>query len=64
MQECAEEKGMQLSELPDHADLSQVAPSGTPYFHVELPSGEQLYMTAKKNFPLQFGRYLIFNSEL
>ncbi|CAB3387551.1 Hypothetical predicted protein [Cloeon dipterum] len=62
--ECAEEKGLQLSELPDHADLSQVAPAGTPYFHVELPNGEELYMTAKKNFPLQFGREAVVGPSL
>ncbi|XP_059486159.1 CWF19-like protein 1 [Neocloeon triangulifer] len=63
-QECAEEKGLHLTELPDHSDLSQVAPSGTPYFHVELPSGDQLYMTAKKNFPLQFGREALVGPSL
>ena len=37
--------------------LSQIAPPGTPYFYVELDTGEKLYYRIQKHFPLQFGRY-------
>lgn len=36
----------------------QIAPPGTPYFYVELDSGEKLFYRIQKHFPLQFGRYL------
>lgn len=35
---------------------AQIAPPGTPYFYVELDSGEKLYHRVHKHFPLQFGR--------
>lgn len=63
-QECAEEQGLELTELPEHADLSQVAPPGCPYFHVELPGGEQLFMKARRDFPLQFGREVLASQNL
>ncbi|XP_071454762.1 CWF19-like protein 1 [Hetaerina americana] len=55
-EECAQKQGIQLDELPVHAELEQIAPPGTPYFHVELPSGDKLFHRARRNFPLQFGR--------
>lgn len=58
LQENAEQDGLQLVELPHHTKLSQVAPPQTPYFYVELPSGDKLYHRVTNNFPLQFGRYL------
>lgn len=35
----------------------QIAPPGTPYFYVELDSGEKLFYRIQKHFPLQFGRW-------
>lgn len=35
---------------------AQIAPPGTPYFYVELDSGEKLFYRIQKHFPLQFGR--------
>lgn len=35
----------------------QIAPPGTPYFYVELDSGDKLFYRIQKHFPLQFGRW-------
>ncbi|XP_062860120.1 CWF19-like protein 1 isoform X2 [Trichomycterus rosablanca] len=53
----AQEQQMELMEIPEHTDLKQIAPPGTPYFYVELDTGEKLFYRIKKNFPLQFGRH-------
>ncbi|XP_030642353.1 CWF19-like protein 1 [Chanos chanos] len=55
----AQEQQMELMEIPEHTDLKQIAPPGTPYFYVELDSGEKLFYHIKKNFPLQFGREVL-----
>lgn len=55
-QDMAESNSIELDEIPKLSDISQIAPPGTPYFYVELPTGEKLYHRVKKNFPLQFGR--------
>ncbi|XP_007575217.1 CWF19-like protein 1 [Poecilia formosa] len=55
----AQEQNMELMEIPQHTDLKQIAPPGTPYFYVELDSGEKLYYRIQKNFPLQFGREVL-----
>lgn len=56
-QDAAQSNGFEIDEIPKHSDIAQVAPSGTPFFYAELPSGEKLYHRIRKNFPLQFGRY-------
>lgn len=53
-----------IEELPPYADLAQVAILGAPYFHAELPSGEQLFAKTKNNFPLQFGRDVLSSTSL
>lgn len=53
------EQKMELMELPEHTDLKQIAPPGTPYFYVELDSGEKLFYRIQKHFPLQFGREVL-----
>ncbi|XP_069681635.1 CWF19-like protein 1 [Periplaneta americana] len=63
-QESAEQDSLQLDELPAHSKLSQIAPPRTPYFYVELPSGEKLFHRVRKNFPLQFAREVLANEEL
>lgn len=63
-QENAEQDGLQLDELPRHTKLSQVVPPRTPYFYVELPSGDKLYHRVTNNFPLQFGREVLASEEL
>ncbi|XP_035379698.1 CWF19-like protein 1 [Electrophorus electricus] len=55
----AQEQQMELMEIPEHTDLKQIAPPGTPYFYVELDTGEKLFYRIKKNFPLQFGREVL-----
>lgn len=55
----AQEQQMELMEIPEHTDLKQIAPPGTPYFFVELDSGEKLYYRIQKHFPLQFGREVL-----
>ncbi|MEE6477310.1 hypothetical protein FKM82_011469 [Ascaphus truei] len=37
----------------------QIVQPGTPYFYVELDSGEKLFHRIKKSFPLQFGREVL-----
>ncbi|XP_041444008.1 CWF19-like protein 1 isoform X3 [Xenopus laevis] len=55
----AQEQGMELLEIPEHSDIKQIAQPGTPYFYVELDSGEKLFHRIKKHFPLQFGREVL-----
>ncbi|XP_045138727.1 CWF19-like protein 1 isoform X3 [Portunus trituberculatus] len=55
----AESCSIELDEIPKLSNISQIAPPGTPYFYVELPTGEKLYHRVKKNFPLQFGREVL-----
>ncbi|CAI5636579.1 unnamed protein product [Oreochromis niloticus] len=54
----AQEQQMEM-EIPEHTDLKQIAPPGTPYFYVELDSGEKLFYRIQKHFPLQFGREVL-----
>uniref|UniRef100_A0A672HVK9 CWF19-like protein 1 n=1 Tax=Salarias fasciatus TaxID=181472 RepID=A0A672HVK9_SALFA len=60
----AEEQQMELMEIPEHSDLKQIAPPGTPYFYVELDSGEKLFHRIRKHFPLQFGREVLASEAL
>ncbi|KAG7231767.1 hypothetical protein INR49_010405 [Caranx melampygus] len=55
---CAQEQQMELMEIPEHTELKQIAPPGTPYFYVELDTGEKLFYRIQKHFPLQFGSFL------
>ncbi|XP_068611395.1 CWF19-like protein 1 [Brachionichthys hirsutus] len=55
----AQEQQMELMEIPEHTDLKQIAPPGTPYFYVELDSGEKLFYRIQRHFPLQFGREVL-----
>ncbi|GBP64251.1 CWF19-like protein 1 [Eumeta japonica] len=55
---------IQLEVLPPYADIAQVALPGSPYFHAELPSGEQLFAKTKHTFPLQFGRDVLSSPPL
>ncbi|KAK2882949.1 CWF19-like protein 1 [Channa argus] len=60
----AQEQQFELMEIPEHTDLKQIAPPGTPYFYVELDSGEKLYYRIQKSFPLQFGREVLASEAL
>uniref|UniRef100_A0A665UFH8 CWF19-like protein 1 n=1 Tax=Echeneis naucrates TaxID=173247 RepID=A0A665UFH8_ECHNA len=60
----AQEQQMELMEIPQHTELKQIAPPGTPYFYVELDSGEKLFYRIQKHFPLQFGREVLASEAL
>lgn len=49
---------IEMEALPPYSDIAQVALPGAPYFHAELPSGDQIFAKTKQHFPLQFGRFL------
>ncbi|KFW73282.1 CWF19-like 1, partial [Pygoscelis adeliae] len=52
----AQEQQIELLEIPEHSDITQVAQPGTPYFYVELDTGEKLFHRIRGRFPLHFGR--------
>uniref|UniRef100_A0A8C8S7M0 CWF19-like protein 1 n=1 Tax=Pelusios castaneus TaxID=367368 RepID=A0A8C8S7M0_9SAUR len=54
-----QEQQIELLEIPEHSDIKQIAQPGTPYFYIELDTGEKLFHRIKKNFPLQFGREVL-----
>ncbi|XP_035468284.1 CWF19-like protein 1 isoform X1 [Scophthalmus maximus] len=60
----AQEQQIELMEIPQHTELKQIAPPGTPYFYVELDSGEKLFHRIRKHFPLQFGREVLASEAL
>ncbi|XP_048342142.1 LOW QUALITY PROTEIN: CWF19-like protein 1 [Sphaerodactylus townsendi] len=55
----AEEQQIELLEIPEHSALKQIVQPGTPYFYVELDTGEKLLHRIGKHFPLQFGREVL-----
>ena len=61
MSEC---NNFNITELPSHADLQQIAKPGVLYFYAELPSREKLYYRIKKDFPLQFGREVLASDRI
>uniref|UniRef100_A0A1B6E6F5 Cwf19-like C-terminal domain-containing protein n=2 Tax=Clastoptera arizonana TaxID=38151 RepID=A0A1B6E6F5_9HEMI len=63
-EDFAEAEGVNLDELPENTRLDQIAPPGTPYFYLELPSKEILYHRVRKNFPLQFAREVLASSSV
>ncbi|XP_063784574.1 CWF19-like protein 1 isoform X2 [Pseudophryne corroboree] len=60
----AQEQNIELLEIPQHTDIKQIVQPGTPYFYVELDTGEKLFHRIKKNFPLQFGREVLASEAL
>uniref|UniRef100_UPI00358E978E CWF19-like protein 1 isoform X1 n=1 Tax=Myxine glutinosa TaxID=7769 RepID=UPI00358E978E len=52
-------RGLDLQEIPESSDLSQVVPVGAPYFYVELDSGQKLLHRIRNKFPLHFGREVL-----
>ncbi|NXS63908.1 C19L1 protein, partial [Brachypteracias leptosomus] len=59
----AQEQQIELLEIPEHSDITQVAQPGTPYFYVELDTGEKLFHRIRGRFPLHFGRWVVLASE-
>lgn len=57
-------QGVQLDTLPPYSDICQIIAPGTPYFHTELPTGDQLFARTKHTFPLQFGRDVLSSSPI
>uniref|UniRef100_A0A669QNU1 CWF19-like protein 1 n=1 Tax=Phasianus colchicus TaxID=9054 RepID=A0A669QNU1_PHACC len=60
----AQEQQMELLEIPEHSDITQVVQPGTPYFYVELDTGEKLFHRIRGSFPLQFGRAVLASGAL
>ena len=56
---------IEIDEVPEHANLTQLAELGTPYFYVELLElKEKLYHRVRSGFPIQFGREVICSQDL
>ncbi|NWH77195.1 C19L1 protein, partial [Piaya cayana] len=60
----AQEQQIELLEIPEYSDITQVARPGTPYFYVELDTGEKLFHRIRGRFPLQFGRCVLSSEAL
>ncbi|XP_065605270.1 CWF19-like protein 1 isoform X1 [Cyrtonyx montezumae] len=60
----AQEQQIELLEIPEHSDITQVVRPGTPYFYVELDTGEKLFHRIRGSFPLQFGRAVLASDAL
>ncbi|XP_075010117.1 CWF19-like protein 1 isoform X3 [Calonectris borealis] len=60
----AQEQQIELLEIPEHSDITQVAQPGTPYFYVELDTGEKLFHRIRGRFPLHFGREVLASEAL
>ncbi|NXL67458.1 C19L1 protein, partial [Chordeiles acutipennis] len=60
----AQEQQIDLLEIPEHSDITQLAPPGTPYFYVELDTGEKLFHRIRGRFPLHFGRWVLASEAL
>jgi len=57
--DLAEVNSLEMTELHQDQDISQLVSATTPYFCVELPSGERLLHKVKGKMPLQFGREVL-----
>ena len=62
--ERGEEDNLEIVEMPEHANLSQMAPVGTPYFYAEASNNLRLFCKVQKGFPLQFGREVLASVNL
>ncbi|XP_047136802.1 CWF19-like protein 1 isoform X1 [Hydra vulgaris] len=56
--------GMDFIEIPKEKDLSEMVAVTTPYFLVELSTGERLLHKVKGRMPLQFGREALTSPSL
>lgn len=61
LQDEANANGFKLEELASESNISDIIETKTPYFSVELPSGDVLYtkINPSMNFPLNFGREVL-----
>jgi len=60
------EWGFPLKTLNDDDILDQIIPPNTPYFLVQISTGEKLYtkINSSTNFPLNFGREVLASKDL
>lgn len=60
------DRGFPLKTLNGDDPLDQVIPSNTPYFLVQISTGEKLYtkIEGSMNFPLNFGREVLASKDL
>lgn len=60
------DRGFPLKTLSDNDILDQVIPPNTPYFLVQISTGEKLYtkIDHSMNFPLNFGREVLASKDL
>ena len=56
LQDEAGINSIELEVLPPYSEIAQIALPGAPYFHAEMPSGDQIMAKTRQHFPLQFGR--------
>jgi len=63
-QKVAELKSVQLHDVSEQSDVSQLVNEGAPYFFAELPYGQKLLATQMRAFPLQFGREVLASADL
>ncbi|KAH9632610.1 hypothetical protein HF086_001853 [Spodoptera exigua] len=53
-----------LEVLPPYTDIRQMMLPGAPYFHAELPNGDQIFAKPKQNFPIHFGRDVLSTPQI
>lgn len=53
-----------LEVLPPYTDIRQMMFPGAPYFHAELPNGDQIFAKPKQNFPIHFGRDVLSTPQI
>lgn len=63
-QDIGDSQNIELNEIPEHSELSQMAQTGTPYFYAELPSKTKLFHRVKSGFPIHFGREVLASPAL
>ena len=54
---------LELTEMPDHANITQMAEPGTPFFYAEVGKIRYFHRIRGK-FPLQFGREALGHENL
>ncbi len=62
--DVASAQNIELTEIPEHSSLTQMAEPGSPYFYVEISSKERLFHRVRSGFPIQFGREALASPDL
>jgi len=63
LEDCCQEQELELTEVPEHSSLQQMAPVGTPYFYAEWKNNKYFHRV-RKGFPMQFGREVLAHKDL